>query len=45
MWLSELTGPQPTWIQFEFDKVYVLHEMRVWNSNTEFEPSIGYGAR
>ncbi|MHC4507964.1 MAG: discoidin domain-containing protein [Planctomycetota bacterium] len=45
MWLSAFGGPQPTWIQFEFDKVYKLHEMLVWNSNTQFETGIGYGAR
>jgi len=45
MWMSDMAGPQPTWIQFEFDKAYVLHEMWVWNSNTDFETSVGYGAR
>jgi len=24
MWLSSRTGPQPTWIQYEFDKIYKL---------------------
>ncbi|MHC4243203.1 MAG: discoidin domain-containing protein [Planctomycetota bacterium] len=45
MWLSSLAGPQPTWIQYEFDKVYKLHEMWVWNSNTDLESSIGFGAK
>ncbi len=45
MWLSGFSGPQPTWIQFEFDKVYLLHEMWVWNSNIEYETDIGYGFR
>ena len=43
MWLSDFGGPQPTWIQFEFDKVYLLHEMWVWNSNTTLEGAIGFG--
>jgi hypothetical protein len=43
MWLSGFGGPQPTWIQFEFDKVYIHHEMWVWNSNTDLETSIGFG--
>ena len=43
MWASAFGGPQPTWIQFELDRVYPLHEMLVWNSNTELESSIGYG--
>jgi hypothetical protein len=45
MWLSDLGGPQPAWIQFEFDTVYVLHEMWVWNSNTDLEASVGFGAK
>ncbi len=45
MWLSDAAGPQPTWIQYEFDKAYVLLEMWVWNSNQLIELSIGLGAR
>jgi surface antigen len=44
MWLSANNGPQPTWIQYEFDGVYALSEMRVWNSNQAMEAVIGYGA-
>jgi hypothetical protein len=43
MWLSDIAGPQPTWILFEFDNVYKLHEMWVWNSNESLEPVIGLG--
>jgi len=43
MWSSAFGGPEPTWIQFELDQVYPLHEMWVWNSNTGLESSIGYG--
>ncbi len=43
MWLSSLVGPQPSWIQYEFDKVYKLHEMWVWNSNQFLEPMVGLG--
>ena len=43
MWLSNAAGPQPTWIEFQFDKVYKLHEMWVWNSNGVSEPVIGFG--
>ena len=45
MWLSSSTGPQPTWIEFEFDRVYRLHEMWVWNSNENLEALIGLGCR
>jgi len=44
MWLSA-AGDVPPWIQYEFDKVYKLHEMRVWNSNRAIEPLMGLGAR
>jgi hypothetical protein len=43
MWLSDMLGSQPTWIEYQFDKVYKLHEMSVWNQNQIIEPSIGYG--
>jgi regulation of enolase protein 1 (concanavalin A-like superfamily) len=43
MWLSSRTGPQPAWIQYEFDSVYKLREMRVWNYNVIFEPVLGFG--
>ena len=43
MWVSSMTGPQPTWIQYAFDQVYKLYEMRVWNYNVVFEPVLGFG--
>ena len=43
MWISSKTGPQPTWIQYAFDRVYKLYEMRVWNCNVVFEPVLGFG--
>ncbi len=43
MWLSSPIGDQPTWIEYEFDKVYKLHEMWVWNSNDSLEPVVGLG--
>ncbi|MHC4631569.1 MAG: LamG-like jellyroll fold domain-containing protein, partial [Planctomycetota bacterium] len=43
MWLSSVAGPQPTWIQYEFDKVYKLHQIMVWNSNQMVEPVVGFG--
>jgi hypothetical protein len=45
MWLSNVAGPQPTWIQYEFDTGYKLHEMWVWNSNQLIEPSFGLGIK
>ncbi|MFQ6036257.1 MAG: discoidin domain-containing protein, partial [Sedimentisphaerales bacterium] len=44
-WLSSMTGAQPTWIQYEFDRVYKLHQMWVWNHNTSIEPILGFGVK
>jgi regulation of enolase protein 1 (concanavalin A-like superfamily) len=43
MWVSSTTGPQPTWIQYAFDRVYKLADMHVWNYNVVFEPVLGFG--
>ncbi|HUV63558.1 MAG TPA: discoidin domain-containing protein [Sedimentisphaerales bacterium] len=43
MWLSDGAGAQPAWIRFEFDRVYRLNEMWVWNSNESLEKVIGLG--
>jgi len=45
MWLSSTGGPQPAWIQYEFDRVYKLHQMWVWNCNVEFEGILGFGVK
>ncbi len=43
MWMT--TNAKPAWIQYEFDRVYKLHELRVWNSNQLIEGLLGFGAR
>ncbi len=43
MWMS--AGVQPNWIQYEFDKVYKLHQLLVWNSNQLIEGLLGFGAK
>jgi hypothetical protein len=45
MWLSSKTGPQPTWIQFDFDGLYKIEEMWVWNYNVLFESVLGLGMK
>ncbi len=45
MWLSSAAGPQPTWIQYEFDAIYKLREMRVWNHNVLFSELLGFGLK
>ncbi|MHC4144243.1 MAG: LamG-like jellyroll fold domain-containing protein [Planctomycetota bacterium] len=44
MWLSG-SEPAGAWVQYEFDKVYKLHQMWVWNSNQVFEDLYGFGIR
>jgi hypothetical protein len=43
MWLSSATGPEPAWIRYEFDRVYKLDELWVWNHNLDLESIVGYG--
>ncbi len=45
MWLSAAGGPQPTWIQYEFDSTYKVHQLVVWNSNQMLESVLGFGSR
>ncbi len=42
MWLSG-TESLGAWIEYEFDKVYKLHEMWAWNSNQMVELFVGFG--
>ncbi|MHC4175061.1 MAG: discoidin domain-containing protein [Planctomycetota bacterium] len=44
MWLSGIE-PLGAWIEYEFDKVYKLHQMLVWNSNQTVESLLGFGLR
>ncbi|MCX5644973.1 MAG: discoidin domain-containing protein [Phycisphaerae bacterium] len=43
MWMSK--GTLPNWIQYEFDAVYKLDKLLVWNSNQMIETYIGFGAK
>jgi len=43
MWLCEASGVDSVWLQFDFDAVYKLHEMVIWNYNVEFELILGFG--
>jgi len=44
MWLATAAGG-PLWIQFEFDRIYKLHELLVWNHNGDFEKFLGFGVK
>jgi hypothetical protein len=43
MWLSD--SVMPAWIQYDFNDVYKLQEMWVWNSNQLIEAFAGLGAK
>ncbi|HSV99710.1 MAG TPA: LamG-like jellyroll fold domain-containing protein [Sedimentisphaerales bacterium] len=43
MWMSG--NNKPHWVQYEFDKVYKLDELWVWNSNQIVEAFVGFGAK
>ncbi len=43
IWGTRLGTPGPVWIQYAFDKAYTLHEMWVWNYNTNIESLVGSG--
>ena len=44
MWFSASVDLDP-WIQFEFEGVYKMDAMKVWNSNGAAEPTIGWGVK
>lgn len=43
MWVSAADGPQPAWIQYEFDRPYPLDTLHAWNHNSQFEQFFGIG--
>ncbi len=45
MWLGQAPAGESVWIQYEFDRIYQLHEMLVWNYNEEFERVLGFGLK
>jgi hypothetical protein len=45
MWASDKSATGPAWIRYDFDRVYKLHEMWVWNYNSEFEYLLRFGMK
>jgi F5/8 type C domain len=45
MWLGVPDGAEPVWLQYDFNNVYKLHQMVVWNYNVEFELMLGFGIK
>ena len=44
MWISDLGETAPV-LQFEFDGVHQLQEVKVWNSNNTHEEDLGWGVK
>ncbi len=45
MWLASAPADEDLYIQYEFDRVYKLHELLVWNYNVQFEIILGFGLK
>ena len=45
MWLASAPEGETLFIQFEFDSVYKMYEMLVWNYNSQFEAMLGFGLK
>ncbi len=45
MWLAGAPADEPLYIQYEFDRVYKLHQLLVWNYNVQFEVILGFGLK
>ncbi|NLZ04483.1 MAG: hypothetical protein GXY19_04875 [Phycisphaerae bacterium] len=45
MWLATPPAGETLYIQYEFDRIYKLHEMLVWNYNVQFELVLGFGLK
>ncbi len=45
MWSGSPNPDEPSYVQFDFDRVYKLYEMLVWNYNMEFEMWLGVGLK
>ncbi len=43
MWVAPVG--LPAWIEYTFEKEYKLHELWVWNANSELEAFMGFGAK
>ncbi|MBN2129571.1 MAG: DNRLRE domain-containing protein, partial [Sedimentisphaerales bacterium] len=45
MWLGDATAGGPVWLRYDFDRVYKLYDVHVWNHNNAYEMAIGFGAK
>jgi len=45
MWLADPAADGTLWAQFEFDGIYKLHQMLIWNYNVQFETILNLGVK
>ncbi len=45
MWLTTAPADEDLYIEYEFDHVYKLQNMLVWNYNVQFELLLGFGLK
>ncbi len=45
MWTAKVDSDEPEIIQFQFDRIYKMYEMHVWNHNLGFEALLGLGLK
>jgi len=45
MWAGNPNPTEPSYLLFEFDGMYKLVEMLIWNYNMQFEAFLGYGIK
>ncbi len=45
MWLSDVSAPGEAWIRYDFDQLYKLHQVLLWNHNSDLEEVVGFGIK
>ncbi len=45
MWAGVGVEGEPSWLQYDFDRVYKLYGIHVWNYNGLYEPYLGFGLK
>jgi hypothetical protein len=45
MWLGDAVAGEPVWVWYDFDRVYKMYEMHIWNYNGEYETFLGFGLK
>ncbi len=45
MWFGSYVPDESLWVEYQFDKIYKLDEMWIWNFNSDLEYAMGIGAK